>query len=182
MLKDLKTACDFLATIDTINRGGCLIAAMTVYLYMDRPKEFQFVCLNSRGCVEGIRDNQRVIDYIFDPNTKPAGASYHIGWSFDGLISIYDTDGRIKEDDKDYFIVGIPRELTERFFYKAIRAWNWNNSFDRTKHIRYIEKNLLIDFGIPYTNVAKISPDGELISYIKPFTDWRVLGLGESYG
>lgn len=140
----LEVCCGILADIPNINRGGCGIAAYTMYLYLKKhnclTENFQLILMDDPywSC-----SHERNKQYL-EGNTKYAEGASHIGITFDNGITIYDCYGRYYNERLVQHLL-VPHGKIEDYIKIALKASHWNPEFDRQKSILYIAGALGID-------------------------------------
>lgn len=138
LFKYLYTAIQTLSNIDTINRGGCLVSAYSIYLYLKDnkvlPKDFSIVALSHYE-----EELDLYIDFIQN-NVSPNIVSHYVVY-FEGKY--YDSTGEydISTYEYKYFI---SNKIEETCLYLLNECGTWNRSFDRSNNT-YIEKSLGIN-------------------------------------
>lgn len=141
MLDNLSKIRKIISEIDSINRGGCGIAAYAVYLYLKEkdilPKSFRIVTLHCTDMDNAAHNNRFIIG-----QEKNGVSANHIGFMIDNIIM----DCKKIIDLTEYrSVVVIPRNKIVEYLISALTtSLDWNPSFNRNRQIPIIEKKLKI--------------------------------------
>lgn len=148
-MKNLKELREYLNSIPNINKGGCLISAYSMYLYLKKtnqlPDGFKIIQIAQD-------DTQRFFLLrnlqSSDPTKYTAGCD-HAMCQVDGII--FDSD-ESRPIDIDIVAmassVAVNPETQSAHIIAQINTDRWNNSFNREKHIPEIQRELGIDLSM----------------------------------
>jgi len=129
--------------IPNINRGGCGIAVLAVYMFLKKwnklPESFQVVTLYSD--IYGEEHNYETNSNFINNNSSKAAPCSHFAFMIDNHIM--DCNETLLEFKIEKMLV-VPQDKTETFLRTAINTYGWNTSFNRTKYIPIINKMLKI--------------------------------------
>lgn len=148
----VKNATDYLANVPEIHFGGCLVAAYSFYLFLEKNnlpiEDFRLVSLNRNKKIgEYVAAHRKNQKWIENPFKGFPSASAHFGWTFDEGENIFDTDGEIYKE-KYPLRICIPPDLTKAFSKIAISTETWNSKFNKEKYIPLIERDLGISLEV----------------------------------
>jgi len=145
-IKSFKDAVRFLDSIPYINRGGCAISAVSLFLWLKKngynTQQTKIVYFYRHSST--YRTNQMFL------SNKSKGASscehavlYHKGCFIDsrGVIDKNtNSHPRISDYKLSHYI-----DFDVQFFMSSFKSSNWNDDFMRVKHVPIIEETLDID-------------------------------------
>lgn len=139
--RKLNEALEKLRDIPNINKGGCLVAAWAVWLYLKKhralPKDFGIIALNQLHTEDLHTQNLNAIKGKDVPT-----ASYH--FAIKAFGKLYDVAGEIQNDNE--FPLHLEITLSENFLKKAYFYGGWNEEYRKYEYNREIEKKLGIKF------------------------------------
>lgn len=134
-----------LDSVPELNKGGCLIAAKAVLLYINKNYNFgnqiNLVQISYDNYDSSLFHNKRFIKGEEDV----AVAGNHFVLTTDKGKTLYDSEG-FYELKKGYKKLIIPQKKTKEFIESALSVKeNWNRSFNRTTGIKKINNLLNIN-------------------------------------
>jgi hypothetical protein len=156
-------AIDYLGNcIPFVNKGGCLLAAYAFYLHekkYNRAGNLQIVQLSTFP--EFIQHNR---EFVTNGNGK-AVSDAHFGWTYDGGITVSDSENPLLNVSwyKDYLV--IPKDKTDEFCISSLNNGGWNAMFNRECEQRRITEKLEIDLSSVHDK--RNSSDGYNATYVK---------------
>ena len=148
-MKDLKEIRQYLDSIPDINRGGCLVAAFSIYLYLKKngglTKDFRIIEIDE----DMVSRYQNALQYLKD--------DYHQHVESCGHAVIF-MNGKVYDSTIDKDISDMPNALiygvfidpvnNEQKIIDQINNASWNESFDRKRWIPEIAEYFDIDLSM----------------------------------
>lgn len=131
-----------LASIYSINEGGCLVATYVMYLNELRNGkggDFQVVQLSNDD--DGMLEHNLA---FLEGEESWAESDSHFGWTFNGGKTVYDSKGRVNLNRYLDSLL-IPKEKTKEFCLSALNESTWNPEFEREYHVPKIGEDLELD-------------------------------------
>lgn len=141
-LNSIKDVLDYLNTIPYINRGGCAIAALAVYLWAKQnnklPEDFEIWYLHY--WTDDYNDNQ---NYLAGNNSWSSSCTHAVIY-YDGKIVDSNTED-VNTAAYGRHILSIPKSMVETFILDTLdNIYMWNPDFNREKYVPQIEEKLNI--------------------------------------
>ena len=131
--KEFQKVCNILSSINTINDGGCGIAALTMYRHLK-----QYNLHRNIVFVYEYDQNQRIDD--FDTNTAVSPTHVYLSYTYNDL---FDCNGEIKQSYRLYTTKRFSN--SEEYLLRCINDAEWNYMFNREHYVPMIQKKTGID-------------------------------------
>lgn len=145
-MKNLKELREYLNSIPNINRGGCLISAYSMFLYLKKtnqlPEGFKILQISDNVVQRFLLMRQLESK---DP-TKYTGGCQHAMCRVGGII--FDSgESRPIDIDPIAFASSVPvdPETQSEYIIAQINTDGWNDEFNREKYVPAIAEELGID-------------------------------------